>query len=305
MFLNVFNQVAILLILIILGFILAKAKILSDESAKGITDMVLLLVTPCVIIKSFVREFNITVLKNLIISFLIAILVHIGFIVICHLALHSKDKLKERVLRFGAVFSNCGFMSIPLQQAILGDEGVFYGSSFVAIFNLFVWSYGIILMSGDKKYMSPKKLIINPGIIGLSIGLVIFFLSLPVPKIIFEPISYMASLNTPLPMIIIGYHLSKSNIFDGFKDFRCLFGIFLKIFVLPAISLIIMYLCGVRGVMLVSTIIACSAPCAAITTMFSAKFGCDTPLSVNMVSLSTILSLISMPILITVAQLIA
>lgn len=305
MFINVLTQVIILLILIVLGLILAKSKILTEQGVKSMTDMVLILVTPCVIIKSFIREFDPKVLKNLLISFLIAFLVHFGFIVLSRLILHSKQAATQRVLQFGVIFSNCGYMSIPLQQALLGDTGVFYGSSFIAIFNLFIWSYGIILMSGDKKYMTPKKLLISPGIIGIAVGLIIFLFSLPIPKIIAEPISYLASLNTPLPMIIIGYHLANSRLIDGLKDLKCLYAIALKLFAFPSLALIVMYLCGIRGTMLVSSVISCSAPTAAITTMFSSKFGGDTSLSVNMVSLSTVMSLISMPILITLAQYIA
>lgn len=305
MFINVLTQVVILFILILLGVLLTKGKVLTEKGVQSMTDMVLILVTPCVIIKSFVREFDKSVLKNLLISFLIAFLVHIGFIIFSHLILHSKEKATERVLRFGTVFSNCGYMSIPLQQALLGDIGVFYGSSFIAIFNLFIWSYGIIMMSGDKKYLTPKKIILSPGIIGLVIGLIIFLFSIPVPKLILEPINYLASLNTPLPMIIIGYHLTKSNLLYGLKNFKCILAILLKLAVFPSIALGIMYLCGVRGDMLVSSVISCSAPTAAITTMFSSKFSADTPLSVNMVSLSTILSLVTMPCLITLAQYIA
>ena len=305
MFFNVLTQVIILLILIILGFCLAKTKVLSDAAIKGMTDMVLLLVTPCVIIKSFIRRFDSSVLKNLLISFVIAFLVHILFIVLSRILIKSENKSREKVLRFGVIFSNCGYMSLPLQQALLGEDGVFYGASFVAVFNVFVWSYGILLMSGDKKYLQPKKLIINPGMTGLLIGLLIFFLSIPVPDVISEPISYMASLNTPLPMIIIGFHLANSSILAGIKNFGCLAAIFLKLFAFPGLTLLIMYLVGIRGTMLVSSVISCSAPVAAITTMFSSKFNADTSLSVNMVSLSTVISLISMPILISIAQLIA
>ncbi len=305
LFINVLTQVIILLILILLGVVLAKTKVLTENGVKSMTDMVLYTVTPCVIIKSFIREFDPTTLKNLLISFVIAILSHIVFIILGHLLIHDKDKAKEKVLRFGVVFSNCGYMSIPLQQALLGDDGVFYASSYIAIFQLFIWSYGIILMSGDKKYLSPKKLIISPGLVGLMVGLIIFLFSIPVPKVLSEPVSYIASLNTPLPMIIIGFHLANSSILDGIKNIKCIFAIILKLLVFPAIGLAILYLCGIRDVILISSVISYSAPVAAMTTMLSAKFGADTSLSVNFVSLSTVLSLITMPIIITLTQYIA
>ncbi len=294
-----------MLILILIGVILAKGKVLSESGVKSMTDMVLYTVTPCVIIKSFIREYDPSTLKKLLISFLIAILAHIGFIILTHLIIHDKDKSKERVLRYGTVFSNCGFMSIPLQQALLGDEGVFYATSYIAIFQLLIWSYGIIVMSGDKKYMSPKKLFLSPGLIGLAIGLIIFLFSVPIPKIIAEPISYMASLNTPLPMIIIGFHLASSNVLDGIKNPKCILAMSLRLVILPLVALAVMYLCSIRGVMLVSSVISSCAPVAVITTMFSATLRQDTSLSVNFVSLSTVLSLITMPILITLTQYLA
>ena len=237
MFTQVLTQVIILFILIIIGVILAKTKVLGENGVKNMTDLVLYTVTPCVIVKSFIREFDAAALKNLLLSFLIAILSHIGFILISRILIRDKDESNQAVLQFGTIFSNCGFMSIPLQQALLGDTGVFYCSSYIAIFQLFIWSYGILTMSGDKKYVTPKKLIINPGLIGLGVGLVIFLLSIPIPKIIAEPISYMASLNTPLPMIVIGYHLAHSKLIEGIKNFKCLYAIFIKLFLFPLLSL--------------------------------------------------------------------
>ncbi len=305
MFISVFTQVAILFVLILLGAILTKKDIFTEKGISVMTELVLFLATPCVIIKSFFREFDASTFKKLLISFLIAFLAHIGFIILSRIFLRDKNERSQKVLQFGVIFSNCGYMSIPLQQALLGEDGVFYGSSYIAIFQLFIWSYGILLMSGDKKFLSPKKILISPGMIGITIGLIIFLLSIPVPKVVSEPISYLASLNTPLPMLIIGYHLMKSNIFEGLKNLKCFFAIGIKLFLFPLLALGVMYICGVRGTMLVSSVISFSAPTAAITTMFSDKYSCDTALSVNMVSISTLLSLISMPLLITFAQYLA
>ena len=307
MFFNVLSQVTVLLILIMLGVLLTKLKMLNDVTVKQMTDIVLLLVTPCVIIKSFMREFDPSLIKQLLLSFLISVIVHVFCIVIACLSLHERDKSREKVLRFAAVFSNCGFMSVPLLESILGDIGVFYGSAYLAVFNVLVWSYGIILMSGNRKELSLKKIIVNPGIIGITVALLIFFLNIPLHKvpIISQPIGFLAGLNTPIPMIIIGYHLANSNLFEAIKNLKAVFSMVLKLFIFPLVTLFGMYFCGIKGAVLVAITISVSAPAAAITTMFSSKFGGDTSLSVSMVSLSTIISIISMPIIITLAQSIA
>ncbi len=302
MFINVLTQVVILLILMMLGFVLAKVKMLDDTTVKGMTDLVLMIVTPCVIINSFIREFDPSLLKNLLLTFLIAFLLQFEYIILCRILIRDKDKGKEKVLKFSAIFANCGFMSIPLLDAIIGDLGVFYGSSFVSIFNILVWSYGLGLMNKDKSSISFKKLILNPGIIGITIGLVIFFLNIPIPQIISKPISFMAGLNTPIPMIIIGFHLAYSNFSEGFRNIKAVFAIMLRLVIFPLLALFAMYICGVRGDVLVACTICASAPTAAITTMFASKYGGDTSLSVSMVSISTVLSVITMPIIITLAQ---
>ena len=304
-FLTVLNQVIILLLLMALGVILTKKNIFTEAGVKSMTDLVLLFVTPCVIIKSFIREFDPSTLKAILISFAAAVAVHILFIAVSLLLCRSKDIARRRVLRFGIVFTNCGYMSLPLQEAVLGADGVLYGASFIAIFNLIVWSYGITQMSGNTKYISPKKLLFNPGIIGLLVGLIIFLCSIPVPQVIAAPIGYLAALNTPLPMLIIGYHLAHSNLLKALKDTECLIAVAIRLILLPLLAIGGLYLCGLRGDLFVSVVIAACAPTAAITTMFSAKFNQATELSVNMVSLSTVISLITIPLLVTFAQTIA
>lgn len=305
MFITVFSQVCILMLLIAVGFVAAKAKIMTAEGTKCCTDIALIIVTPCVIIKSLIREYSGEIMKSLAKAFVLTLLVQVLMIFLSMLLLHSKDKEKERVLRFGSIFANCGFMSLPLQQVILGDDGTLYGSAYIIMFNLVVWSYGVFLISGDKKYIQPKKLFISPGIIGLLIGIIIFVFSVPIPDIVYSSINYLSAIYTPLPMLIIGYHLAQSNVLNAFRDIRCIFSVFLSLIVYPLAALGLLYLIGVRGTLLVSIIISVSAPVAAITTMFSSKFGGDTELSVDMVSLSTVLSLGTMPLVIYIAQLIA
>ena len=196
-------------------------------------------------------------------------------------------------------------MALPLEQALLGNEGVFYCSTVVAVFNIFVWSFGIFLMSGDKKSIKPKALALNPSIIAIIVGIIIFVFSLPVPDIVKSPLNFLAGLNTPLPMIIIGYHLSKSDILKGLRDKGTVISCAMKLILLPLIALGVMYLSGIRGTMLVALSVAFSAPVAAMTAMFSAKYENDTSLAATIVSTSHVLCILTMPPIIYLAQLLA
>ncbi|MDO4748125.1 MAG: AEC family transporter [Eubacteriales bacterium] len=301
-FLTVGEQVLILFVILAIGFVCAKTKLVNENGAKVMANVVLYFVTPCVIIGAFQREFDSTMLIKLLVSAACSFGILLFSVIIAQLIYRKQDKSRSTILKFATVFSNCGYMSLPLQQAILGDDGVFYGATFVAMFNIFVWSYGLITMKGKgDKGLSPK-ILLNPGIIGTIIGVILFLCSVELPNIVAQPINYMAALNSPVPMLIIGYYLANANLKKAFTDVWSYIAMALRLIVIPLITLFVLILCGISGKLLVSLIIATSAPVAAITTMMSAKYGHDTELSVSLVSASTLLSLVTMPLVVGLAQ---
>lgn len=301
-FFTVAHQVLILFILIGVGFLCGKIKMLNESSVKAINDLVLYIVCPCVIINSFIRKFDRTMLEGLLVTAAAALFVMMLSILIAHFVFHDKKDTRNRVYKFATVFSNCGFISLPLQQALLGNEGVFYGAAYIAVFNIVMWTAGVYISSGDIKMLSPKKIFLNPCIIAVVVGIIIFVFSIPVPNIISEPIGYLSALNTPVPMIIIGFYLSQSKILDAFRNVKNFICVGLRLVIVPLISLGVFLLCGINGKVLIAALIATAASSAASTTMFAAKFGNDTSISVNLVTMSTLLSVITMPLIVGFAQ---
>jgi predicted permease len=296
-------QVAILFILIAVGFICGKTNLIAESGAKYLTDVVLYLATPCVMIQAFQKaEFTPEIILNLGVAALCAVLIHILTILVVRLMFKKQSENRRKVMRFAVIFSNCGFMSLPLQQALLGDSGVLYGSVFVAVFNIIVWSYGLADMSGDKKCLTLKKIILNPGLLGAFAAVLFFFLRIHLPEILMSPVGYLAGLNTPVPMLVIGYHLSQADLLKSLRDKGIYAVAFMRLALVPCVSLLIMSLCGVSGDILVSCTIAASAPVAATTTMFATKFDRDVDLSVGLVSVTTIFSIITMPVIIALSQ---
>ena len=301
-FLTVFIQVLTLFLFMSFGFVGGKKNIITQSGSKVLADVVLMFVTPCVIINSFRRPFNSGELKKLLLCFALILAIHIISILAAHLIFKGDDEKRKRVLRFATVFSNAGYMGLPLQEAVLGADGLFYGSIYVSVFNIVVWTYGVICMSGDKKLLSGKKVIFNPGILGTIVGFIIFVFSINIDGIIGDVVSGMSVLNTPLAMIVIGFYLSQNDIIKTFKD-KTVYGVaLLRLIVLPLIALLTLWLVGIRGPMLVAITIGASAPTAAATSMFATKFETDTNLSVNIVTLTTILSILTMPLIVAFAQ---
>lgn len=304
-FLTVTQNVLTLLILIAIGFCCQKFKILNDATVKSCANLVLYIATPCVIIKSCIREFDVTMLRGFIITAVVAAVNYATLILVAHVCFRDKDEARRRVLRFGLVFSNAGYMGIPLQQAILGDEGVFYCAAYVIMHNIYMWSYGVVCMSGDKRDLSVKKLTVNPGTISVAIGLVLFIFSIPVPTLVTDAIGHMGQLNTSLPMLIVGYYIAQTDILGALKDGKSYLCILLRLVAMPLVALGAMLLVGLRGNVLVSCMICACAPVATATTMFATRYDRNPLLSVNLVSLSTILSVVTMPILIAITQMFA
>ena len=301
-FLDVGAQVLVLFILIAVGALLTKLGMITEQGSRSMTDVVLYAVTPCVIINAFQREFRHEMLAGLLTALTAAFASLLCSVLIAELLYRKMDVSRGAVLKFAVVFSNCGFMALPLQKAVLGDDGVFYGAAYVAMFNIFMWTYGLITMSRKTELRSALKAVMNPGIIGTVIGLVLFVFSIKLPTVPASCVSFLAALNTPVPMLVIGYHLVHSDIRRVLKDKDAYIAMALRLIIIPAAVMGVMLALGIDSVIIVSTVIAVSSPVAAYSTMMSAKYGRDTQLSAGIVSASTLFSLVTMPLIVGLAQ---
>lgn len=304
-FVIVVHQIIILFLLILGGFLCGKCKLITSEGAGVCTNITLYLAVPCAIINSYIREFSFGLLKDLLVSMGLSALIHLIAIAIANVFYPIKDSSdRNRICHYATIFSNAGFMALPLQQAILGDIGVFFGASYVAVFNIISWTYGVFCMNGSEKRSFSIRKLINPGTLSVAIGIIIFAFSVPVHKDIHTAISHFANLNTPLPMIIIGYYLGKSKLSKALKRLSVYKLSLIRLILVPVISLLIIrYVFNISSNMLVSMIIAVSAPVAANTTMFAVMFGRDEEYSVSLVSFTTLASIFTMPVIVAVTRL--
>ena len=298
-FLIIGQQVMVLFILIAVGFICGKKGVINEKASKVMTDIVLYIVTPCVMVSAFQREFSTDTLIKVLIAALTALVILIASILLARLVFRTKEIARRKVLQFAVIFSNCGFMSLPLQKELLGEDGWFFGSIFCSVFNIVLWSYVLFDISGDKKQLSVKRLALNPGIIGAVAAILLFVFSVKLPAIILQPVTHLANLNTPVPMLIIGFYLSQADFKKAFSDKGAYLAGAFRLIVIPLAAAFAMVLLKLDRTMIIAFAIACSAPTAATTTMFSAKFDRDVDLSVSVVASTTILSLLTMPLIVS------
>jgi predicted permease len=305
--LTVALQVGILFALMSVGAICRKLKQIDESSVKGMVNVLLMVVTPCLIISVFQRKFDPAMMRSFATAFVIAFMAHIVMIIISSLISRGNQKSLP-VLKVATVFSNAGFMGIPLEQALLGDEGVFYGVVYVVMFNLFMWSWGLSAMKDTGgKLIFPKinrMMFFNPGTIGIAIGVPLFLFSVELPQVLKSPVDMLADLNTPLAMLIIGYYLAGAKFSSILRNLSAYIASTFRLIVFPMIFVLILYLLrdSLDRTMMLALVIPASAPVGAMVTMFAAKHNRDVDLSVGLVSGTTILSIITMPIVIAIAM---
>ena len=302
-FLSVGQNVLILFLMIGMGAICKFARLMGEEGVKGLTNLELSIVTPCILIMSFQREYGADQLRAIGLSAVIGISFHALSILLAHLLLHDRDASRQATLRFSTVFTNAGFMSLPLQYALLGKDGVFCGAVVVGVFQVLVWTYGVWTMGGTSSDFSLRHILLNPGICGIAAALLLFVCRIRLPHIIAAPLDSMAALNTPVAMVIIGYHLASSRFGAALRDPKAILAMALRLVVSPGITLAALWFLGLRDhTVFVATVVAASAPVAAITTMFAVRYGHKPQLSVELVSISTLLSVATMPFIVGIAD---
>ncbi len=298
----VFGQALSLFIMIAVGFVMYKAKRVTDTGVSQMTDLLLYAVTPCVVFNAFNRPFDPATARSIAV-FAAVSAVFIALSIFVGMLLYRGGNADSRVvLRFSTVFSNCGFMGIPLAGAVCGEKGTLYASIFVVLFNVFQWTYGFAMMSGEK--LSLKKAIINPCVLGLLAGLPVFLLSVNVPSPVENAVSMLAALNSPLAMIVIGAHLAKADLVSTLKDIRCYPASLLRLILLPAaIMSAVVALPLPDSYQKLTLAVMFGAPVAASCALFATKFKRDSELASRLVAMSTLFSMLTLPLIVSVVSL--
>jgi hypothetical protein len=198
------------------------------------------------------------------------------------------------------VFSNCGFMGIPVAYALLGSASVIWVSLYVVVFQLFTWTVGVTFFQSKGSIL---KALLNPGVGGIVVGLILYGLNVNLPVMVSTPIDTLAMLNTPLAMVIIGGFLAGVSLRPQKGDGRMWLAISFRLVIMPMIMLGLAVALGLRNDVMVAVMIPAAAPIAATAILLPAMFGGDVDLASRMTQLSNLASAITMPLIIALSQL--
>ncbi len=280
-------------LLMAVGFASHRLHFVKEDGAAQFSSFLLMIVSPAVIIDAFQTPFDPQLAKGLLLSFALATVSHLIGLAAATLLIRRDETNRYRIQRFAAVYSNCGFMAIPLIGAILGERGVFYSSTYIAVFNLFMWTHGDILMSGKTSLRSVAKAFANPSVISVGVGLVLFLTSFHLPGILNETVGYVAALNTPLAMVITGVNMSMSDLKSAFRDLSLVKVALIRLLLIPAMMMGVLLLVRADETILLANLLATSCPVAATTVLFSNRHGRDAGYASKLVALTTLLSILT------------
>lgn len=296
---NVINQVLVLFLMMAVGIYARKKGFINKEINGGLSNILLNICFPLLIISSFNIEFNKEMMDNSIKIFLFTVLISIVLIILGNLFFFKINERQGTILKFGLVFSNCSFMGYPILNQVLGSKGIFYGSIFTMVFNLFAFTYGVMLFTGEKNLKGLKKALINPNILAVFIGFFIFVFSVKFPYPISRTMSLVGSMTTPLSMLILGAMISEMNIKEVFLGNKVYYSLIARLIVAPLITLIILKLFGASDIVIKVITIAEAMPVASNTAVFAGQYKGDEALASRCVFVTTAFSILTIPFIIS------
>ncbi|HKM28935.1 MAG TPA: AEC family transporter [Anaerovoracaceae bacterium] len=289
-------------IIIIPGYILSKKKILNDDQAKGISSIVLNVTWPCLVVASLQMPFSEELLVNS--GYIIVAITIIFFAAYLISTLTCKaikmNKQKAYLFTFMLLFSNTGFMGIPVAGALYGSEGIFYAALRDSLGDIFVFTIGMMLIrkstAAEKAHMNPKELL-TPGFFSIVIGIALFLLNIELPNFIGDSLDIIGSATTPLAMLIIGLQLGKVNFKELLGDGKLYLLSALKLIAMPTLILLALhFIIGDLSLFLKLIILEEAMPVATCTVIFTEQYNGDANFAAKGVLLSTVLSIITIPI---------
>lgn len=309
MFQNLLTQCLSLFILIGIGYLIRKKGILGDREVSGLTNIVIIISMPAAIINSMNIDFSNDKLYYTIIIIIFSIISYIAKYIIGILfnKFLKNEKEKSSIYSLMILFSNCGFMGIPVVEAIYGKEGLFYAAIVNVCFSIVTWTLGIKIVSegANKGHKANiRELVRNPGIVSVIIGFLVFLFHIKFPEFIKKPLEIMSSTMTPLAMFSIGAFLTETNIKSVFKDYKIIFNSSIRLIVFPVISILIIKLFHISEDIKGILILLEAMPVASTVAIFAKQFNSDYELASKGIFLSTLLSLITIPIIMSIFSII-
>ena len=295
-----FWQIALMFVMMMMGYAMYKIKRISSLGSKEMGAVLLYVVTPIIIMRAYTVEYTAQRALNMLIALGLAL-----FSVFLSIIVSKIIYKQERIENFAATYSNAGFMGIPLVQATLGTEAVFYLSAYLAVMVLIQWTLGIVMITGDQTHTSFKRILTNPIILGILGGLAIFFLRLTLPKFVLDVFNIISGMNSPLAMLVLGVYLAQIQWISLINSWKIVSVSLVRMILIPLIvGGLMIFVSNEHYTIKMVTLIAASAPVGFNAAILAQQFDKDYFQAVRYVCHSTLFSIVTMPAMVILMDMI-
>lgn len=299
------KQIGELFLMMLMGFIVVKAKLIKAEESKSLSIVSLYVIMPCVIINAFQIQYSESVKNGLILAFIAAILIHIVLLILVKVL--EKIFHLDVVEKVSVIYSNSGNLIIPIVTSVLGKEWVIYSSAFLSVQLIVLWTHGRMVLCGDKK-IDLKKILLNVNIISILLGILFFITRIQLPNIINETMGSVSVMIGPISMIVAGMLIGNMNLKQVFSYKRIYLINFLRMILCPVVILLILKYSGLSNfssdgkMILLISLLATITPSASAITQMSQIYGKNAEYASAINVVTTIVCIITMPIMVWLYQ---
>ena len=292
---SMLNVQLMMFLLVIIGYIIRRTGIVGGEGRKNIVDLCLYITLPFNIVNAFLGTFE----WNMLITSGIVILLSIGYniisIFISGFLFKKEEEKKQKTLRYGTIVSNGSFLGNPVIEGVYGTTGLFYAALFMLPVRFVVWTVGVSVFLKGHKENVIKKVLTHPCMIAMYVGAFFMFTGIDLPRFLTNTISGISNSNTPLSMMLVGMMLAEIEP-KGLINKTMVFYTVVRLVGIPAIIFAVTAFLPIDPMLRGITIIMAGMPTPITTALLASKYGGDETCATGMIFLSTIASMVTLPL---------
>ena len=291
------------------GFGLRRGGIIDDVFSKNLSTLIVRVGQPMLIISSLISlEYSAENLRRGLIAVALSFALHTGMGLAAHFAVKGFKNTDERkVSEFAVMFTNCGFIGFPIIESIYGKDGLFCGAFYLVGFHQFIWTWGMAILSRgrDDIKLTPRKIFVNYGTIPCLIGFLLFLCPFRLPDFLVMTADYLASLATPISVLITGALIATGTMKDLFGRLGNYAVCLLRLIILPIIVCVVLKLLGLGEFLIVFGTVMAAMPSASVITLFGVMYGIMPGFASRLVGVTSLLCVATLPLMVAFASFIA
>lgn len=277
-------------LLIFIGWFLIKSGIITKQGQENLTDLVIYLILPCNIIKSFLIDFSTDVLRQCFDILILSILLQAFCVVFGKIVYRRHEPDRQKCLQYGIICSNAGFLGNPVAEGVFGAAGLLLASIYLIPQRIMMWSSGLtIFTGGGNKKDVLKKVVTHPCIIACFLGLILMITQWKLPAVLNTTLSHLGGCNTALSMMVIGMILAEGDLKNIRDKDIWIYSLF-RMVLIPSLLLVVCRLLGLPKLVTGVSVLLTAMPAGATTSILAAKYHRCPEFAAQLVVVSTVIS---------------